>query len=385
MHTSRDNYLINTLRIVSTKEETQIYGDTPPKKVRKFKKPASPKLTIVLVSTEAPMGKSKRVKRSARKSTETPARGVVIRETHEMQLTKKKEKVDVSRDDSNNEQVSSNEASDQEKDIDDDKTQSDNEHELDSENETDESESGLEFDHDESEENKEDDEDETKTADKAEGDEDEEMDFTTSQLYDDVDIRLNEQVDTNDGFVQEKDTDAAMSNVKQGNENPKILQVIEDAHQTPTLLTLPDFASVFRFNNKVTALEKEVVELKEDDPLKTQVTALVDEHLDARLGATRDKFMNFLLASITVRITEQVKNQLPQILPKEVSTFSPLVIQIIVTETLKQEVLAKDSSQTQSSYETAATLIEFELKKILIDKMDKSESYLAAPEHRELM
>ncbi|GKF99946.1 hypothetical protein Tco_0301637, partial [Tanacetum coccineum] len=31
----------------------------------------------------------------------------------------------------------------------------------------------------------------------------------------------------------------------------------------------------------------------------------------------------------------------------------------------------------------AASLIEFELKKILIDKMDKSESYLAAPEHRE--
>ncbi|GKB95640.1 hypothetical protein Tco_0981777, partial [Tanacetum coccineum] len=30
-----------------------------------------------------------------------------------------------------------------------------------------------------------------------------------------------------------------------------------------------------------------------------------------------------------------------------------------------------------------ATLTKFELKKILIDKMDKSESYMAAPEHRE--
>ncbi|GJU53144.1 hypothetical protein Tco_1226858 [Tanacetum coccineum] len=43
----------------------------------------------------------------------------------------------------------------------------------------------------------------------------------------------------------------------------------------------------------------------------------------------------------------------------------------------------KESSQPQYSYETAATLTEFELKKILIDKIDKSESYLAAPEHRE--
>ncbi|GJT54529.1 hypothetical protein Tco_0989583 [Tanacetum coccineum] len=55
----------------------------------------------------------------------------------------------------------------------------------------------------------------------------------------------------------------------------------------------------------------------------------------------------------------------------------------MVKESLEDAVLAKESSQPQSSYEAAATLTEFELKKILIDKMDKSESYLAAPEHRE--
>ncbi|GJU95242.1 hypothetical protein Tco_1319998 [Tanacetum coccineum] len=69
--------------------------------------------------------------------------------------------------------------------------------------------------------------------------------------------------------------------------------------------------------------------------------------------------MNFLSASLTERITEQVKDQLPQILLEEVSNFAPTVIQRMVTES------------------------QFELKKILIDKMDKSESYLAAPEHRE--
>ncbi|GJS59003.1 hypothetical protein Tco_0653787 [Tanacetum coccineum] len=55
----------------------------------------------------------------------------------------------------------------------------------------------------------------------------------------------------------------------------------------------------------------------------------------------------------------------------------------MINESLKHVVLAKESSQPQSSYKAAATLIEFELKKILIDKMDKSESYLAAPEHRD--
>ncbi|GKE39340.1 hypothetical protein Tco_1462745, partial [Tanacetum coccineum] len=46
-------------------------------------------------------------------------------------------------------------------------------------------------------------------------------------------------------------------------------------------------------------------------------------------------------------------------------------------------VLAKESSQPKSTYEAAATLTEFELKKIIIDKMDESQSYLTDAEHRE--
>ncbi|GJR16786.1 hypothetical protein Tco_0965313 [Tanacetum coccineum] len=156
-------------------------------------------------------------------------------------------------DDSNNDQDFRSEGSDQEKDSDDDKTQSDSENESDSEHET--NESGSESDHEEDEEKIEDyeeeeeeeivktpsndsnDEDETKIAEKAEGDEDEEMDYTTSQLYDDVDIRLNEPVDSDKGVVQEEGTNAAITNVQQGNDNPEILQVIEDAQVT--LSTIP--------------------------------------------------------------------------------------------------------------------------------------------------
>ncbi|GKE09310.1 hypothetical protein Tco_1412861, partial [Tanacetum coccineum] len=293
MHTSRDDYLINTLRFVSAKEETQIYGAilpesltspemketkayktylgfatgaTPPKKARKFKNPTSPKLTTVLVLTKEPTGKSKRVKRLAKKSTKAPARGVVIRETPEMPVSKKKEKVDVTRgkgiellyevalakdtqfeevrmksmrdyhkthpsgsgtitktalsaakinpsgndeDNNNNDQDSSGEDNDQENDSNDDKIQSDNDNESNSEYETDENELGSESnqektkeDEDDEEEvkdelvktpsNDSDDEDETKITNKEEGDEDEEIDYNTIQLYDSVDIRLNE-------------------------------------------------------------------------------------------------------------------------------------------------------------------------------------------------
>ncbi|GKC43656.1 hypothetical protein Tco_1061378 [Tanacetum coccineum] len=57
--------------------------------------------------------------------------------------------------------------------------------------------------------------------------------------------------------------------------------------------------------------------------------------------------MNFISESLTARIKEQVKDQLLQILPKEMSNFAP------------------------------------PLKKILLDKMEKNESYLTVPEHRD--
>ncbi|GJW82341.1 hypothetical protein Tco_0146316 [Tanacetum coccineum] len=286
---------------------------------------------------------------------------------------------------------------------------------------------------------------ESKVEDNIKGNKDKGMDYTTNQFDDDVDVRLNKPVNVDEGLIQKEGTDAKMINVQQGNENLEttLNQVIEDAHvtistiakktevpvtsssyssfsaskflkildiphtdaeiispmdvhvhhevpsnQIPTLLTvsisvitkyspvyttiisqslpsftppppqstptpplttkatnplsaLLNFASVFPFNDRVSALEEDVAELKKDDLLNTQVTALVDEHLDTRLGATKDEFMSYLSASITARITEQ------------------------------------------STYEAAALLTEFELKKILIDKMDESQSYLTAAEHRE--
>ncbi|GKA43194.1 hypothetical protein Tco_0735918 [Tanacetum coccineum] len=48
------------------------------------------------------------------------------------------------------------------------------------------------------------------------------------------------------------------------------------------------------------------------------------------------------------------------------------MIKSIVIESLEHLVLAKESLQPKSTYEAVATLIELELKKILIDKMDEN-------------
>ncbi|GJT17075.1 hypothetical protein Tco_0875781 [Tanacetum coccineum] len=268
-----------------------------------FKKPAS-KLSTVPTSPDEPTRKS-RVKRPAKKSSDAPIAGVVIRETPVKSLSKKKEKMTVEKrkgidllskvtlikeaqyeevrkkslrdfhkthpsgsgtvtklapsaakikhsitnegtcvkpgvPDVAEEESTKSEGSDQERDSGDDKDQSDSEKGSYSEHETDENESGSESDQEENEEEDEngeeekndefvktpsndtDDEDETKIKDKAEGDEDEGMDYTTNQFDDDVNVSLNEPVDTDKGFIQKEGTDVEMTNVQEGNENPEI-------------------------------------------------------------------------------------------------------------------------------------------------------------------
>ncbi|GJX95979.1 hypothetical protein Tco_0351777 [Tanacetum coccineum] len=62
------------------------------------------------------------------------------------------------------------------------------------------------------------------------------------------------------------------------------------------------------------------------------------------------------------------------------------IIEKSVKEIIKDDnvVLAKSSSQPQSTYEAVVSLTEFELKKILLDKLEKSKSYRATEQHRDL-
>nr|GEW70438.1 hypothetical protein [Tanacetum cinerariifolium] len=59
-----------------------------------------------------------------------------------------------------------------------------------------------------------------------------------------------------------------------------------------------------------------------------------------------------------------------------VSDFATLVIERNVIESLEATVLAKSSTQPKSTYEAAASLSNYELTKILLDKMDESKSHL---------
>nr|GEY24993.1 hypothetical protein [Tanacetum cinerariifolium] len=98
-------------------------------------------------------------------------------------------------DESDNDHDSRSEGSNQERDSGDDNTQCDSEKGSDFEHETDENET-----------------DDTKINDKTKGDEDEGLDYNTNQFDDDVNVRLNEPVTTDERFIQKEGTDAENTN-----------------------------------------------------------------------------------------------------------------------------------------------------------------------------
>nr|GEY21541.1 hypothetical protein [Tanacetum cinerariifolium] len=121
---------------------------------------------------------------------------------------------------------------------------------------------------------------------------------------------------------------------------------------------------------------------------KSQIPTIVDDLLRTRLRyATRTAFQSYtkefkkkaqeerklyidvVEKSVKDIIKDEVKSQLPQILPKEVSDFATPVIQSTINKSLENVILAKSSSQPKSTYEAAVSLTKFELKKILLDKI----------------
>ncbi|GKC80687.1 hypothetical protein Tco_1131461 [Tanacetum coccineum] len=166
---------------------------------------------------------------------------------------------------------------------------------------------------------------------------------------------------------------------------------------TTSLPALPDFASVFKFNERVFNLEKDVSEIKQVDQYAqalSSIPAIVDRYMDNKLGEAINKailahnldcrqeaqdeknaYIELVDTSMRALIKEEVNTQLPQILPQAVSDFANPVIEKNVTESVEAAVLTRSSSQPTSTYEAAASLSEFELTKILIDKMEKNKSY----------
>ncbi|GKA96835.1 hypothetical protein Tco_0818930 [Tanacetum coccineum] len=141
--------------------------------------------------------------------------------------------------------------------------------------------------------------------------------------------------------------------------------------------TIPD--PLPAISQRVFVLEKDVQELKAVDHTTTLLASLRSEipsAVNAYLGSK----------SVQANVINEVKNLLPEFLPKAISDFATPVIQNTVNKALEKTPtsLAQSSSHAQSSLKAAELLSEYELKNILFEKMNKSCSYLTHDKHQDL-
>ncbi|GJY04830.1 hypothetical protein Tco_0370770 [Tanacetum coccineum] len=156
---------------------------------------------------------------------------------------------------------------------------------------------------------------------------------------------------------------------------------------TTTLPEIPNFASLFGFDQRVTALESELSMLKQSNPFAEAISSIpgiVDKYLATKMKeavdvavqlksdklreeaqAENQDFINSLDSNMTKIIKQQVKAQTSKIMSK---------LEKYVTDTLGAEVLVRTTKQPQTSYAVASFLSELELKKILMDKMEENKS-----------
>ncbi|GJV71441.1 hypothetical protein Tco_1491436, partial [Tanacetum coccineum] len=168
---------------------------------------------------------------------------------------------------------------------------------------------------------------------------------------------------------------------------PTTFSTTTSTNPTVTLSEIPNFASVFKFDQRESALESEMSDLRQTNQFAEAVSlipGIVDKYLASKMKeavdvavqlqtnklreeaqAENQEFLNQVDSNMNTIIKDQVKAQVSTIMPK---------IEKYVTESLGAEVLVRSTNQPQTAYAVAASLSEFEPKKILIDKMEANKS-----------
>ncbi|GJU47386.1 hypothetical protein Tco_1204652 [Tanacetum coccineum] len=156
----------------------------------------------------------------------------------------------------------------------------------------------------------------------------------------------------------------------------------------PSFQDLPNFGSLFRFDNQLKTLEDSFSEFKQTNQFATALSSIlniVDNYLGSKLKDAVDVAVQ--LKSDKLKKDAQTENQdfinnldahmqkiiKEQVVIKQVSKIL-LKIKQSVNDQLKAELLTRSSNEAQTSYAVAAKLSEFELKNILMDKIEMNKS-----------
>ncbi|GJT68263.1 hypothetical protein Tco_1019743 [Tanacetum coccineum] len=406
MHTARDDSLLDTMRFVSKHADTQVYGSIIPKSMTNqasldsiaYKTyyafasgKKSAKAKKVAATKPKPTKKKAPIKADRGKSDGTDFESGVPNEQHRKTSGTDKgtdnDDEDDTKDDKGNDDNDDSDGNDDDDVNDDDNQEDDDTNDDEEETNNDRTEldiikihvlnqSSTEYYEEEEEEN---------TDDEETMDEEDDDESGFEQVEEDAHVTLTPVLDTQktDEPIQSSSVTSDFTSKLLNLENPSladneiaslmnsIVLHEEPRSQTSSLYTIPVTATP-EFIDKVSNLEKGLSEIKQVDqyaqPLSS-IPTIVDHYIDNKL---REAIQKAIVAH-NLDCREEAK--------AEKSDYIELKN---VTESLEAAGLARSSSQPKSTYQAAALLSEFELTKILIDKMEKNKSYDKADYKREL-
>nr|GFA58817.1 hypothetical protein [Tanacetum cinerariifolium] len=191
---------------------------------------------------------------------------------------------------------------------------------------------------------------------------------------------------------------------------PSIMITTTTASQPPTpptpipsdiLQTLPTFASVFRFEDRVKSLEvnfSEFMRTNQSPETVSNISGIVHQYMHQEMTEAireavqtqtdrlqdsiqreNDEFLRTIDDNMKKIIKEQVKSQVKA----QVTRILPRIEESVNAQ-LEAEVLTRLSHSSRTSYTVVADLSEMELKKILIDKMEGNKSIQRSDEQQNL-
>nr|GFA01456.1 hypothetical protein [Tanacetum cinerariifolium] len=140
------------------------------------------------------------------------------------------------------------------------------------------------------------------------------------------------------------------------------------------LQTLPTFALIFRFEDRVKSLEVNFLQF-----MRTNQSTEATDQLQDSIQRENDEFLRTIDDNMKKIIKEQVKSQVKA----QVTRILPRIEEFVNAQ-LEAEVLTRSSHSLRTSYAVAADLSKMELKKILIDKIEGNKSIQRSDEQHNL-
>nr|GEW21761.1 hypothetical protein [Tanacetum cinerariifolium] len=203
--------------------------------------------------------------------------------------------------------------------------------------------------------------------------------FVTSMLNPTPDAGMESIFETTSQIDVQTPTSVAPLPMSAPTITPSTIATITTTQQAPTLLTiapsnllqdLPNFGSLFGFNNRLRTLEANLSEFMKSNQFAGAVSAIpriIQRYMDQRMNEA-------------VKVAVQIQSDhLRDEAQKENDDFLKTIdgnMQKIIKEQVKEQV--------KTSYVVAADLSEMELKKILIEKMEGDKSIHRSNEQRNL-